>query len=44
VKFEETFVTVGGFNAMPLIQPTTFKNVQWTSGCGMFFRKEIFDT
>jgi len=37
------FVTSGGFNVMPLKQITTLKNVQWTSGCGMFFRKNIFD-
>ena len=43
VKFAETFVTSGGFNVMPLKQITTLKTVEWTSGCGMFFRKKIFD-
>ena len=43
VKFAETFVTSGGFNVMPLKQITTLKTVEWTSGCGMFFCKKIFD-
>lgn len=42
-KFSETFVTRGWFNIMPLSQPTTLKNVERTSWCGMFFRKNIFD-
>lgn len=27
---------------MPLVQPTTLKNVERTSGCGMFFRRKLF--
>ncbi len=42
-RFTEMFVTGGGFNVMPLIQPTALKHVEWTSGCGMFFRRKLFD-
>lgn len=36
-------MTNGGFNIMPLNQINALKTVEWTSGCGMFFRKKIFD-
>lgn len=41
--FTEMFVTNGWFNVMPLVQPKSLKHVERTSGCGMFFRKTIFD-
>lgn len=40
---DKTFITAGGFNVMPLKQPTHLQTVERTSGCGMFFRKEVFD-
>ena len=43
LKKTETIVTNGGFNVMPLIQPTTLKSIERASGCGMFFRKNIFN-
>lgn len=36
-------VTNWGFNAMPLVFGEQICNVEWTSWCGMAFRKKIFD-
>lgn len=42
-KFSEMFVTNWGFNCMPLTQNTSLKTIERTSGCWMFFRKEVLD-
>ena len=38
-----TYVTKWWFNVMPFEYPKKIENVEWTSGCGMFFRKSVFD-
>lgn len=38
-----TYVTKWWFNVMPFEYPKKMKNVEWTSWCGMFFRKSAFD-
>ena len=40
---DKTFVTAWWFNVMPFKNPLNIENVEWTSGCGMFFRKSVFD-
>ena len=40
---DKTFVTAWWFNVMPFKNPLHIENVEWTSGCGMFFRKSVFD-
>ena len=40
---DQMCVTAGGFNILPFENPKNITNVEWTSGCGMFFRKELFD-
>lgn len=38
-----TYVTKWWFNVMPFEYPKKIENVEWTSWCGMFFRKSVFD-
>lgn len=40
---DKIFVTAWWFNVMPFKNPLHIENVEWTSGCGMFFRKSVFD-
>lgn len=40
---DKQFVTQWWFNALPFVQPNKLQTVEWTSGCGMFFRKSVFD-
>ena len=42
-KYDKTYVTAWWFNVMPFKNPSHIENVEWTSGCGMFFRKSVFD-
>lgn len=39
----KTYVTKWWFNVMPFIYPNKIENIEWTSWCGMFFRKSVFD-
>jgi len=40
---DKTYVTSWWFNVMPLKNPNYIENIERTSGCWMFFRKEVFD-
>ena len=43
ISRDRQFVTRWWFNALPFVQWEMMQTVEWTSGCGMFFRKSVFE-